>query len=155
VSDYFQYWRLGSYLRRYTDKPIGVTMGAASVRELFNEAHYDELDGGILESFGRLFQNQLRLYVYPFLDPDSGEMLKVDNLRVPDHLRNLYAHLVERGMVRQLESYNEECLHIFSRELLKQISSGPGEWEEGVPEEVAELIKKRGYFNFPKKRKQN
>ncbi|MCP5039718.1 MAG: TonB-dependent receptor, partial [bacterium] len=130
VSDYFQYWRLGSYLRRYTDKPIGVTMGAASVRELFNEAHYDELDGGILESFGRLFQNQLRLYVYPFLDPDSGEMLKVDNLRVPDHLRNLYAHLVERGMVRQLESYNEECLHIFSRELLKQISSGPGEWEE-------------------------
>lgn len=151
VSDYFQYWRLGSYFRRYTDAPIGVTMGAGSVLELFNEAHYDELDGGILESFGRLFQNQLRLYVYPFLDPNTLELLKVKNLRVPAHLTHLYEYLVDLGKIRQLESYNEECLGIFSRELLKQISTGGTDWEDAVPEEVARLIKTRGYFHYPKK----
>ncbi len=152
VSDYFQYWRLGSYFRRYTDRPIGVTMGAASVQELFNESHYDELDGGILESFGRLFQNQLRLYVYPLLDTTTGQKLKVENLRVPKHLAHLYKYLIDREMIRQLEGYNEECLHIFSRELLKQISSGSNEWEVAVPDEVARMIKARHFFGWPKKK---
>ena len=71
VSDYFEYFRLGSYFRRYTNAPIGVTMGAGSVLQLFEERHYNELDGGILESFGRLLQNRLRIYVSPYLDPDS------------------------------------------------------------------------------------
>lgn len=151
VSDYFEYFRLGSYLRRYTDKPIAITMGASSVLQLFEEHHYHELDGGILESFGRLFRNQLRIYVYPFLDPDSLKLLKVNNLKVPNHLTHLYKYLVDRGMIRQLERYNSECLSIFSRELLKQISSGSSDWEEAVPEEVANLIKSRGFFNYEAK----
>ena len=30
--------------------------------------YYADLDGGILESFGRLFKNDLKVYVYPLLD---------------------------------------------------------------------------------------
>lgn len=148
VSDYFEYFRLGSYFRRYTDAPIGVTMGAGSVRQLFEEKHYSELDGGILESFGRLFQNKLRIYVYPYLDPDSLKLLKVKNLKIPNKLNHLFKYLVERGMILQLESYNSDCLSIFSRELLKQISSGDHAWEESVPPEVSALIKERGFFHY-------
>ncbi len=148
VSDYFEYFRLGSYFRRYTDAPIGVTMGAGSVRQLFEEKHYSELDGGILESFGRLFQNKLRIYVYPYLDPDSLKLLKVKNLKIPNKLNHLFKYLVERGMILQLESYNSDCLSIFSRELLTQISSGDHAWEESVPPEVSALIKERGFFHY-------
>ncbi len=151
VSDYFQYFRLGSYFRRYTDAPVGVTMGAGSILQLFDEVHYSELKGGILESFGRLFQDNLRIYVYPYLDPDTLQLLKVKNLKVPRKLTHLYKYLIEHGMIRQLEGYNSECLSIFSRELLKQISAGDGEWEAAVPPEVAEIIKSRGFFRYPKK----
>ena len=68
ISDYFEYYRLANYLRRYTKMPIGITMGIPSLIELFDEKYYDHLEGGILESFGRLFKNDLRLYVYPMLD---------------------------------------------------------------------------------------
>ena len=148
VSDYFEYYRLGSYFRRYTNAPIGVTMGAGSVLQLFEERHYQELDGGILESFGRLFQNKLRIYVYPFLDPDTLKLLKVKNLKIPNKLNHLFKYLVERGMISQLESYNSECLSIFSRELLKKISTGDHSWEDSVPEEVSDLIKERGFFHY-------
>jgi hypothetical protein len=33
-----------------------------SEQELFNERHYGDLDGGILEGFGRLLKFDLKLY---------------------------------------------------------------------------------------------
>ena len=47
-------------------------MGAASLLELFDEKYYADLPGGILETFGRLFKNDLRLYIYPLLDKKTG-----------------------------------------------------------------------------------
>jgi len=61
ISDYFQYYRLAAYIGRYTKKMIGISMGIGSLREPFDEKYYTQLDGGILESFGRLFQNDLKL----------------------------------------------------------------------------------------------
>lgn len=62
ISDYFQYYRLAAYLGRYTKAKIGISMGIGSLRELFDEKYYTGLEGGILESFGRLFKNDLKLY---------------------------------------------------------------------------------------------
>src|SRR5947207_11035209 len=82
ISDYFEYYRLAAYLARHTKKKIGITMGAASLRDLFDEKFYSRLDGGILESFGRLFKNDLKLYIYPLLDRKTGALTTVDNLQI-------------------------------------------------------------------------
>ncbi|MGK0187733.1 MAG: hypothetical protein ACI9R3_003523 [Verrucomicrobiales bacterium] len=68
ISDYFHYYRLAAYLSRYTKAKIGISMGIGSLIELFDEKYYTELDGGILESFGRLFKNDIKLYIYPLKD---------------------------------------------------------------------------------------
>ena len=83
ISDYFEYYRLAAYLARYTKQKIGITMGAGSLCDLFDEKYYTQLDGGILESFGRLFKNDLKLYIYPLQDRKTGELTTVENLRVP------------------------------------------------------------------------
>ena len=83
ISNYFEYYRLAAYLARYTKKKIGITMGAASLCELFDEKYYTALEGGILESFGRLFKNDLKLYIYPLLDRKTGELTTVQNLPWP------------------------------------------------------------------------
>ena len=44
---------------------VGVTVGINNLLEVFNEKYYENLDGGILESFGRLFKNSVKLYIYP------------------------------------------------------------------------------------------
>src|SRR5215471_11010551 len=74
ISDYFEYYRLAAYLNRHIKNgKIAITMGAGSLRELFEEKYYTALEGGILESFGRLFKNDLRLYIYPLLDQKTED----------------------------------------------------------------------------------
>ena len=148
ISDYFEYYRLAAYLARYTKKKIGITMGVGSLCELFDNKYYTELDGGILESFGRLFKNDLKLYIYPLLDRRTGEMTMVENLKVAPELRKLYEYLVDKGCIEQLDNFNSMNLSTFSREVLRQIQSGDPSWIEHVPAEVAEVIQRRGFFGY-------
>ncbi|MDX2170039.1 MAG: TonB-dependent receptor [Deltaproteobacteria bacterium] len=148
ISDYFQYYRLAAYLARNTSQKIGVVMGAGSLRELFDEQFYGDLDGGILESFGRLFKNDLRIFVYPLLDQASGAVTTVDTLAVAPGLRKLFEFLVERGCIEALDSFHPEYLRIFSRDVLKRIRSRDPSWEAMVPDGVAEDIKRNGFFEY-------
>src|SRR6202042_2425934 len=65
ISNYLEFYRLIGYFRRYTKEMVGVVMGINKLLEVFNERYYENLDGGILESFGRLFKNLIKLYIYP------------------------------------------------------------------------------------------
>lgn len=148
ISDYFEYYRLAAYLARYTKKKIGITMGAGSLCELFDEKYYTTLEGGILESFGRLFKNDLKIYIYPLMNRETGELTTVDNLKIAPEIRNLYEYLVNRGCIEQLDSYDPQHLRTFSREVLRQIQAGDPDWIQHVPEEVAAVIQERGFFGY-------
>lgn len=52
------------------------------MQELFKEKHYADLDGGILEGFGRLLKYDLKLYVYPTLDEKTGKLITAETLQV-------------------------------------------------------------------------
>lgn len=148
ISDYFEYFRLGAYLSQCTKEKIAITMGAASLKELFNEKYYTELPGGILESFGRLFKNDLKIFCYPYLDPQTGEMATCDNLELKPELQPLYSYLLGRGGINNLDNYDENCLGIFSREVLRKIGDCDPSWEQMVPAPVAQVIKDRKFFDY-------
>ena len=148
ISDYFEYYRLAAYLTRYTTEPIAVTMGVTSLIELFTESYYKELEGGILEAFGRLFTKDLRLYVYPLRDHGTGQLKTVENVEIPGALQHLFRHLVERSRIKQLDNFDESVLHIFSRDVLNRIRQNDAAWEGMVPLEVADMVKKRQLFGY-------
>ena len=148
ISKFGEYFRLGAYLTKSTNKMVGIAMGIPSLIDLFQEKYYTNLEGGILESLGRLFKNDLKLYVYPVLDEKTGELIEVNNLKVAPNLQNLYDHLVENRYIEGLQGYKPEYLHIFSRAVLKLIQSGDSKWEEMVPPAVAEMIKKGRLYGY-------
>jgi hypothetical protein len=148
ISDYFEYYRLAAHLAHYTQQRIAITMGASSLRDLFDEKYYVELEGGILESFGRLFKNELRLYIYPLLDQATGKLVTVETLEVAAHLHKLYGYLVDNGSIKQLENVNRDYLHIFSRDALRKIRAGDASWESMVPPQVAAVIKNRRFLGY-------
>jgi len=150
ISNYFEYYRLAAYLATFTKEMIGITLGAASLIELFDDKYYSGLDGGILEAFGRLFKNDLKIYVYPLLNRATGELTTVENLHVAPPLDKLYEYLVGRGGLVQLDNYNPAYLPIFSRDVLQKIKAGDSSWVDGVPPEVAEVIRRRGFFGYKK-----
>lgn len=151
ISDFFEYYRLAAYFFRYTKKMIGITMGVPSLKELFDEKYYTNLSGGILESFGRMFKNDLKLYVYPLLEEKTGSLITAANLRVAPHLRHLHAYLVENRLIESLSDYNEACLPIFSRDILVKIKTGDMSWEKSIPPIVAKMIKERNLLGYTEK----
>lgn len=146
ISDYFEYYRLAAYLSWRTKERIGIVMGAPSLTELFDEKYYTQLPGGILESFGRLFKNDLKLYVYPSKSQTTGELTTIDNFDVAPELRKLYGYLKDRGSFVMLDNFNPDYLSIFSRDVLKLIAAGDESWKTMVPAGVSEVIIKRRFF---------
>ena len=150
ISDFLAYHRLAAYLAWRTDGRIGMVMGVPSLLDLFDESLHTELPGGILESFGRLFKNELRLFVYPMLR--DGKVVTVDTVEVADELQPLYEFLSRRGSFVGLDNYKPDYLPILSRDVLKRIPGDDTSWEAMVPVEVSELIKKRGFFGYQRDR---
>ncbi len=152
ISDYFEYYRLAAYLAQRTSERIGMVMGIPSLLDLFDESYYAKLPGGILESFGRLFKNDLKLYVYPLRRSEQDELQTVDNLEVKPELRPLYDYLAGRGSFVPLDNFTSEYLGIFSRDVLTRIAARDDSWEKMVPEATVDLIKQRKFFGFGKVR---
>jgi hypothetical protein len=148
ISNFSEYYRLAAYLFRYTQRQIGLAMGSQNLTAIFDESYYTTLDGGILESFGRLFRNNLKLFIYPTMNHATGELVTVETMKVPESLQHLYAHLVGRRCIVQLTDFNQQFLSIYSPDVLGKIGSGSTEWESMVPPEVAEAIKSRRLFGY-------
>ncbi len=148
ISNYAEYYKLAAYIQRYTKSRVGLVLGIPNLKELFDEKYYEGLDGGILESFGRLFKNDLRLYIYPFLDPAYTELTTIHNMDVPVHVTQLFKHLLESKYIVQIEKYHREYMGIFSRAILAKIRDHDHSWEQMVPPEVAKRIKENYFFGF-------
>ncbi|HEY0790265.1 MAG TPA: hypothetical protein VGD78_04295, partial [Chthoniobacterales bacterium] len=171
ISNYLEFYRLIAYFRRYTKQMVGVALGINNLLEVFNEKYYENLDGGILESFGRLFRNAVKLYVYPmqkasfdrYCSPAAAQAplpgasaqpqgvadwIRASNVQVNASLRNLYAYLLENHYVTSVVGVNPAVMDIFSRDVLAKIQSGQPGWEQMVPARVTDIIKARRLFGY-------
>jgi hypothetical protein len=146
ISDYVEYHRLAAYLAWRTDGRIGIVMGVPTLIDVFREENYAAMPGGILESFGRMFKNDLKFFVYPMLT--GTDVVTIETLQVAPELQPLYDYLVGRGSFVDLDNYKPDYLPILSRDVLRRIAAGDGEWESMVPPEVCGLIKKRAFFGY-------
>ena len=174
ISSFGRYYRLVEYLSRYTQKMQGIALGIPSLRGIFDEKFYTDLPGGLLESLGRLFKGTTKLYVYPYRDPAPGllaadantlqgesgiwfrrsgenQIVTATNLQVAPHLRHLYAHLLENGYIASIENYNPDYLLLFPPFVLSKLQSGDASWENDVPPEIVEHIKRGKMFGWQEK----
>ena len=148
ISKFGEYYRLASYLSRYTNRMIGLVMGVPSLLEIFDEKYYLNLEGGILEALGRMFKSGLKLYVYPKIDEETGELVTATKLEVAPNLRSLYQYLLENEFIQEITDYNPEFLRIHPPETLAKLQSGDRSWESMVPPEVGRMIKDRQFFGY-------
>jgi hypothetical protein len=170
ISNYSEYYRLTSYFRRYTKEMIGVAMGINNLLEIFNERYYEHLEGGILESFGRMFRHAVKLYIYPMRQEaferylsaggagvagsvaghafSANVLITAKNVHITPHLRNLYDHLMENHYIDCIVGFDRDALGVFSRDVMTRIRERDPSWEKMVPPTVAAAIKRRRLFGY-------
>lgn len=158
ISNFQEYYKLVEYFARFTKMRIGLALGVGSMISIFQRKYYHNLSGGILEASGKLFSKDVRVYLYPMVDRDTKEIINSEGLGryLEDNILKLYQFFKNSGHIVDIENYNENYLHIFSKEVLKMIENDEEGWEELLPEGVPEIIKEQCLFScvaVPSKRK--
>ena len=147
ISNFSEYYKLVKYLTRYTKKQLGLTMGVTNLIEIFDEKYYDGVKGGILEAFGNIFKNNMKIYLYPVLDKQKDTVIDSTNLKLEDNMKEFYKYFKVNDKIRDLE-FNKDYLNIFSKDVLKQIKNNTPGWEDKLPEGVSDLIIKKKMFGY-------
>jgi hypothetical protein len=150
ITNFQEYYKLVEYFSEYTKKRIGLAMGVSNFVQIFNEKYYRHLSGGILEAFGKLFYKNLRVYLYPMKDLETGEIITSQNLKVHPRMKELYKFFIYNGKVIDLKNYDPNILEIYAKQVLQMISNGSEGWEKMLPERIPGIIKTHKLFGYAK-----
>lgn len=146
ISNFQEYYKVVEYFAQHTSERMGLTMGVNTFIDIFDEKYYRHLSGGILEAFGKLFFKDLKVYLYPLKNPDTGEIITSENLKVNPRMKELYKFFKDNGRVVDITDYDPSVLDINSREVLQMIIDGESGWEDRLPENTTKLIKEQNLF---------
>lgn len=157
LSNFKRNHQLVRYLSRYTNLPIIIAVGGGGYdlqRALFNPKSYSNEEGGMLRAFGNLFESRLnRIFTYPAIDED-GNLIPC---QLPEgNEQQLYQYLESIGCIVPLgnawvgsearDPTQNQAFRYGSESVMGLIESGSSEWEEYVPEGVAEICKSHAWF---------
>jgi hypothetical protein len=149
ISNYQEYYKLVDYFGRFSKKRQGLVMGVNNLTELFKDKYYRDLQGGILEAFGRIFSKDLKIMVYPFIDHDNdGKLMRKEDAEIHPRFRPIIDYLIFHNRIVDIEEFDDNITNIFSREVLKQIRCGEEGWEDCLPEYVHHVIRDKKLFGY-------
>lgn len=148
ISNCNNHQSLINYLNDFKIQHLGIVIGVRELLDIINEKYYENQDGRLLVAFGELFTKKVKIYAYPALMRGSKELMTAENLPIPDGIKFLYKHLLDSNQIVKVEDYNEDLLHIFPIEVLKEIQSGIEMWEDKLPPIIVQMIKEKGSFGY-------
>jgi hypothetical protein len=149
VTNYSRFHNVTTYLRRYTPERVGMVTGIPTLAQILDERHYADLAGGLLEALGRLLAGSVKVYVYPWRNTTTGELVSAGSFAVPPRLGHLFAYLRENGFIEALDAPADAELSVMPRQVLAMIQAGDPAWERFVPREVVGVIKEKRLFGLP------
>ena len=154
ISNCEDHQKLIKYLADYKVQKLGLVLGVRQMLDIINDKYHQNLDGALLQAIGELFTRNVKMYVYPLMQEGSEELMTCQNMPVPEGIKFLFQHLLDSGQIIDIEGFNAEHLHIYSKRVLEMLKTDEDGWEELVPINVAKLIKEQCLFGFPYKQKE-
>lgn len=146
VSNFFLFYRLKKFLRSYTEKPLVLIMGASKLDRLFDERHYRDLEGGLLEGLGKLLDETTKVYIYPY---KTELVCTTTRTFFPEpKWLPIYQHFLAQKQIVDISGCDETEEYRHSEYVRQMIIDGNPEWEKYVPTKVRDQIKKSKLFNF-------
>lgn len=152
ITDYKEYFKLVEYFSEFTSEPMILSMGVNNLVQLFEDKYYKHIGGGILEAFGKLFSRDLKIYIYPSKDTNTGEVINSENVKIHPRTVQLYNFFKQNGKLINIENFEPNNLEIFSRAILKMIKKGEEGWQQMLPPGIAETIENKRLFGYSKRK---
>ncbi len=154
ITNFKEFYKISNWFRKYKIQNIRMVIGALTFQKILEKKFYSHLKGGILEAFGRLFAENLKVYLYPGRQKETHKILTTKNMPVEDDVRFLYQHLLNSGLIIDIENYRKETLPFFSYKVLAKLNANDPEWENMVPKYVSSFIKNKNLFGYGSKKQE-
>lgn len=148
ISNFREYYKLVGYFSKFKLGKLRVVIGIPTFINVWDKKYYRHLRGGTLEAFGKLFTDNMKLYVYPSLNKNNGNLFTSKDIELEPDLKHLYKYLCENKKIIDVRSAEMKWLNIDSKKTLEMIQKDKEGWEEMVPEYVASYIKKNKIFGY-------
>ena len=155
VSNFREYYRLVGYFNQFKINRLRVVIGVPTFYNVLDPKYYKQLKGGLLEALGKLFVDNMKLYVYPAYaavsvkDHKKGiNLITTDNLQLEDDVNDVFNYLRKNRKIIDIKDVKTSRLYINSRNVLKMIKDNKPGWEEMVPRYIEEQIKSKKLFGY-------
>lgn len=148
VSRFQRYFELVRYFSQFRIIKLRIVMGLPTFDKVLDSSGYTDLRGGILQMIGTLFVENVKVYLYPSINPDTGEIIYPDNAHFQADIRLLWQYLNLTGKILILKTISSNDTGITTEFITQLIESGDARLAQYVPEAVYERIKQKGLFGY-------
>lgn len=148
ISNCSQHQKLINYLLDYRISHVGFVMSIWHLMDIIQEKYDKNKAGRLLSSFGNMFSRHVKVYAYPAIDEDTGQMVNAFNVDIPKDIDYLYKYLLEGKYISDIKEFTPEILTNYSKEVLRSLRTDEGEWEKLVPPGIAQVIKAQKLFGY-------
>ncbi len=149
LSRVAEFHRLAAFLHRYTSKPVGIILSIGLLNELFKPKWSENLAGGLLESFGRLFKEGVTLHVFPWKNRKNGELVTAETFNAPDDCVHLYRHFLTNGRIQGISCEDDLILSYTGRDVCRMILAKDERWHQLVPEVAWTMAERHARLRMP------
>ncbi len=151
VSNFKEFYKLVGFMSQFRIIKMRLVIGLDTFEKVMDESYYTNWKGGILEALGKLFPENVKVYLYPVLDEKTGKPISSKDLVFDQHVRFLFEHLNVNRKILDIPKAKRKFLTIKSHEVLEMLHNNDGNWETKVPSFIAERIKNRKLFGYSAK----
>ena len=152
ISNFREYYKLVGYFTKFRLGKLRVVIGIPTFINVWDKKYYTNLRGGILEAFGKLFTDNMKLYVYPSLNKSNGKLFTSKEIKLSADLVHLYNYLIENKKIIDVKSAEKKWLHTDSVRILEMIHKNEEGWEKLVPDYAAFYIRENKIFGYTGKK---
>ena len=153
VSKFYRYFQLVKYFGQFKLIKLRIVVGLPAFDKILDSDNYTDLRGGLLESMGALFQEHVKIYLYPYIDARTGEVVYPDDDHFSKENKLLWQYLNAIKKILVLKSIAPKNLEIRSEHISELIENGDDSFANYVPDKVFQHIKNNGLFGYNRNNK--
>ena len=148
ISRFTRYFKLVNYFGQFKMIKLRIVVGMPTFDKILDSSIYSDLRGGLLESIGALFQENVKVYLYPYIDTNTGEVKYPDDSHFSESNKLLWQYLNVTKKILLLKSISSKNLEISSDNITKLIKNGNDRLKNYLPEKVFNHIKENQLFGY-------
>jgi len=150
VSRFSRYFKLVDYFAQFKMIKLRIVVGLPTFDKIMDKSQYTDLRGGLLEAMGTLFQENVKMYLYPYTDMNTGEVVYPEDAHFSNENKHLWQYLNETKKIIILKSIPSKHLEITSGYIAELIENADESLINYVPEAVFKHIKENKLFGYGK-----